>query len=505
MTIRVPRILPGIAVFVIAFLYLYWISGDILELFGDEGIYLEGGRRIALGQIPYRDFFVLTGPLTFWIQGALAFGSGMSLSLMRLPMILDTAFLVWAVYWFTSRYTNAIFSIGSAFAFLAYESRLRLLYVNHRWDSAAMSTAAIIFALAASRSGRSRYCVLSGILAAGAAWATPSLIIVAVPLLWWSARRSFRDAAAFLGGGALITAGAGLYLQWNHALTPMIQSLRWTSANYTAPNRVSFGNVWAGTDPHLPLWQYLAFTVASMAPAILPVAAVAGWLWYWRSKENRTDVAEILPLLAAAAALTLAAWPRWSSDTLLHTLSLSWFLCAALLYRLTTNQQRVWWCGAILLVAAVSLGGKMVKPFSYSEGETRVGILRDPGGEGEVLDDLERWVQPGDSLFSFPYFPSAYFFLNARNPSRYTFLQPGMMNQEDEQRAVEELRGSPPKWVIFEKFPAEAVFNIWPGSDPARIPMEAMNRYLAENYRQAGTINSSKSPLIVMERVTPPR
>ena len=56
--VRKERI--GAAIFLLSFVCLYWIAGDILEIAGDEGIYLEGGRRIAMGQQPYRDFFVLT-------------------------------------------------------------------------------------------------------------------------------------------------------------------------------------------------------------------------------------------------------------------------------------------------------------------------------------------------------------------------------------------------------------------------------------------------------------
>ena len=505
MTTRLPKRLPGIVVFAIALLYFWWIAGDAFALSGDEGIYLEGGRRIAMGQVPYRDFFVLTGPLTFWIEGVLGRLSGMSLSWMRLAMILDTSFLAWAVYWLCSRYTSTLFSAGSALAFLAYESRLRLLNVNHRWDSAALATASIVLALMAHRSGRYGFWVISGVLAAAAAWATPSLLIVAAPVLWWSARRNGRGTLAFLAGGVLISAVSGIYLQWKHALVPMIQSLLWTSANYTAPNRISYGNVWAGTSPDIPAWQYAAFTALSMVPAILPPAAIAGWAWYWRDSENRVEIAEILPMLAAAAALTLAAWPRWSSDALLHTMALSCFLCAVLLYRLTTPRQRIVWCGAILVVATVYVGSKTIAPFSYPAIETRAGTLRDSSGEGELLAELERWIQPGDSLFSFPYLPSAYFFLSAGNPTRYTFLQPGMMNPEDERRAIDELRAKPPRWVIYEKFPPQAVLHIWPGSDLGRISMAAMNGYLGENYRQVETVSGPRGRLVVMQRATPMR
>ena len=497
--VRKERI--GAAIFLLSFVCLYWIAGDILEIAGDEGIYLEGGRRIAMGQQPYRDFFVLTGPLTFWIQGLLAHLGGMKLAIMRLPVILDAAFLAWAVYWLASRYTGNAYAAGAAFSFLAYESRIRILKVNHRWDSGALATAAIVAALAAQRSGRRELWAVCGILLAAAAWATPSMAMVAVPLLVWSGRKGVGCVAAFLAGSAVTSGAAALYLHWHGALIPMIESLRWTGANYTAPNRVPYGSVWAGATPDAAAWQYALVTVILMVPAILPVAAISGWTWFWRRREKRGDLAEMVPLLGAAAALTLAGWPRWTSDTLLHTLALSWFLCALLLYRLTTPRQRFWCGGVVLVVAASSLLPKLVAPLNYPPQETRAGTLRDPSNQGEILDGLEHWVNPGDTLFSFPYLPSAYYFLNARNPSRYSFLQPGMMTAEDERRAVAELQLAPPRWVIYEAFPPEAVFKIWPGTDPERIPMAAMNEYLSAHYRQVDSIAWETARLMVMERV----
>jgi len=493
--------LVGPAILLLAFLYFWWIAGNTLELAGDEGIYLEGGRRMAMGQQPYRDFFALTGPLTFWMEGALARLSGMSLPLMRLPMILDGAFLVWAVYRFTSRYSAPFYAAGAAVTFMVYESRTRLLNVNHRWDSGALATAAVLAAWEASSSRRRGLWIASGALAAAAGWATPSVAIVAIPLFAWSARRSARGALRFLAGAATITAAAVTYLAAHRALVPMIQSLLWTSANYTAPNRVLYGSVWAGARPDIPAWQYLVTASLLALPALLPPAAIIGWAWFLRHGRGRADAAEILPLLGAAAALTLAAWPRWTSDTLLHTLALSWFLCAWLLYRLTAARQRYWLCGVVLLLAAMPLAGKLIAPLAYSTRETRVGSLRDADDNGEILDGLEHWVQPGDSLFSFPYLPAAYFYLQARNPTRYSFLQPGMMNAEDERRVVEQLKSDPPRWVIYEKFPLEAVFSIWPGSDPARIPMAAINGYISQSYRQVDMLAGPRGRLFVMERV----
>ena len=53
----------------------------------------------------------------------------------------------------------------------------------------------------------------------------------------------------------------------------------------------------------------------------------------------------------------------------------------------------------------------------------------------------------------------------------------------EKQNAIADLRKSPPLWVVLEPFSSYAVMKVWPGSDPSRIPMEAMHAYLQSHYR----------------------
>jgi hypothetical protein len=496
------RELAGIVFGLLALLYLYWIAHDLLSTAGDEGIYLEGGRRVALGQQPYRDFFVLTGPLTFWLEGILAKAGGMRLDIMRLPVIVEAAFLAWAVYRFLSRYAGVLYSAGAAFAFLACESRLRLLNVNHRWDSAALATGAAVAALEAYRRDRAGPWAVCGALTAAAALATPSMLVLALPFVIWCALAGFRRVLAFAAGGGLVAVSAAIYLQSHHALLPMLGCLRWTASNYASPNRIAYGSFSFASAP-ANIWSYTLAFLWEVIPAAAPVAALVGWMCWWRIRNQRPEP-EILALSAVAAALVFSAWPRWSPDALLHTMSVSWFLSALLLYRATTARQRFWVCGVAIVLSAASVIVKSFAPLDSLPCETRVGTLRDPGGECEYLAGLERWAQPGDSLFSFPYMPSLYYFLNARNPSRYSFLQPGMMTSADENQALEEVRTNPPRWVIYEDFPTEAVMAIWPGSDPARIPMPYLNAYIASHYTTVDRVAGPWGRVAVMER-TPDR
>ena len=492
---RSPGIL-GVAVFGFSFLYLYWVGGDVLRVAGDEGIYLQGGRLVALGQQPYRDFFAITGPLTFWLEGLLARAGGMSLAVMRLPPIFDAAFLAFAVYYLTSRYAGRLYSIAAAAVFLAYETRLRQLNVNHRWDSAALSMGAILLARYAEQSGRRRVWPVAGFLLVAAVCATPSMVVVGAAFLFWCFRRSWRDGLVFLSGAAGAAAIVTAYLQSQHVLLALIRAMQWNGANYAQANRVIYG----GT-PVAPLhgWPEVAGFIFSLVPAILPPAALAGWLLYLRRPGNRPASADMLPLLVVSAALVCAGWPRWTADTLLHTLALPWFLGALLLYRLTSPGQQRRLAIAALMLASISVGFKTVNAMDYESRETRVGNVRAPLDESEFLAGLERHIQPGDTLFSYPYLASAYDYLDARNPTYYSFLQPGMMTQEDERRAIAELDAAPPRWLIYENFPPEVVLAIWPGSDPSRVTMAEVSSYLHAHFHPADSVSGPWGHVEVME------
>src|ERR1039458_4187609 len=294
---RRQRILLGMALFAIAFAYVWWIAGDLFSLGADEGIYLEGGRRVAAGQAVYRDFFVLTGPLTFWMEGGLARWGGTDIPLLRLPVLLDVAFLAWAVYWLAAQFESEWFAAGLSLAFLAFESKVQYLVVKHRWDSAALATAAVLAAVAAHRRGSRRLWLLSGALVAAAAWATPSVGWVAVPLLVWAARRGLASALACLAGGVAVASARG-YLAPNHALGPMVQALRWTAANYTQANALPYG--YLGSAPGaaaaaglLRLAVRLAAWAFESLPAVLPVAALAGWAWRLGKRREAAETRAI--------------------------------------------------------------------------------------------------------------------------------------------------------------------------------------------------------------------
>jgi len=504
---RRQRFLLGAAVFAISFAYVWWIAGDLFSLGVDEGIYLEGGRRVAAGQTVYRDFFVVTGPVTVWVEGALARWGGMDIPRLRLPMLLDVAFLAWAVYWLAAQFESQWFAAGLSLVFLVFQSKVHLMVVNHRWDSAALATAAVLAAVAAHRAGSRRLWLLSGALAAAAAWATPSMGWVAVPVLLWAVRRNLAPALAWLAGGAAVTAAAAGYLASGHALGPMIQAMRWTAANYAQANALPYGAVIysSGAAPVdagglLHQASELAAHAFDLLPAVLPVAALAGWAWRLWRRGDAAETRAVAPLLAVTLALVLSAWPRWSSLQLMFVAGIPFTLCGVLLHRSIGPQLRPVLYAACLLLAAVSGFQKVAAAFDNMGFSTRAGFLRGTLEDAEYLEPLERRIHPGDSLFVFPYLPALYPLLDGHNPTRYLYLQPGMMTAGDERQAIAELEAGGPRWVVTAEIPRQTVLNAWPRSDPSRIAMEAMHKYLLTHYRPVDMVDGKWGHMTILER-----
>jgi len=97
---------------------------------------------------------------------------------------------------------------------------------------------------------------------------------------------------------------------------------------------------------------------------------------------------------------------------------------------------------------------------------------------------LEQHVRPSDTLFVFPYRPVAYFLTQARNPTRYSFLQPGMFPEGDANQALRELQAEPPHWLIYSDVPDAEILRLWPVSDPARLHMTGIESFIRDRYRK---------------------
>ena len=501
------------AVFVTVSVAVWWLWANRFFLSLDEGIYLAGAQRILRGEVPYRDFFVLTGPGTFWIEACIMGLLGPTLCHARLMLVFDLALLSSAVYWLTARLTARNFALTVTGLFFALETRpLFRLYVNHRWDSSALGLLAVALVLAGTEHPRFRTFLAAGIAAALAAWITPSLLAVALALGVWLLfiRQLRRQCIPYLLGIVSVSALAGGALFLLGGLGPMFRDLLWTASNYASANRVPYGYgaiapgglraIFSGAGGAALIARTTGL-ISVLMPVGLPFIVYAGWM-IRRLRRTEIDDREKLALLLMLASFgfVISTYPRWSADQLLFIAPIFYVLGAYLFSRLLTGKMLRVLAGALALALGIaSLSYSIQHVLAEPTIQTRVGEIRAGSAEQSIIKLVTARIRPRDTLFAYPYLPMVYFLTGAQNPTRYSFLQPGMMQTAEYEATLETLRAHPPRWIFYFSIPLATYHGIWPAADPRALNLTPVDHFIITRYHPVGILQSAGTQFFLLE------
>lgn len=217
-----------------------------LKLGLDEGIYLTGASQVARGLVPYRDFFALTGPGTFWFYGIVSKLSGNQLSAAHFVLYAEASAIVACAFYFLMITTKSRVAawLGAAFLLATIIFAQYRLYVNHRWDSLFFSCLSVALILAGQSSKRKvRVVVIAGIVGMLGAVMTPPVLLVqlavVIALAWESSER--KTVLWYAAGAAVAVACILGYLAITGALAPALSMMEWNRGHYSTPNSVGFG------------------------------------------------------------------------------------------------------------------------------------------------------------------------------------------------------------------------------------------------------------------------
>jgi hypothetical protein len=111
---RNARRISTALVILAAFVFFAALANTKPLNFYDEGIVLEGGYRVARGDVPYRDFFALYGPGQFWMLGCIFYAYGPSLIAARLYVAATMALTSGCIFYLGS------YLAGTRWAILAW-------------------------------------------------------------------------------------------------------------------------------------------------------------------------------------------------------------------------------------------------------------------------------------------------------------------------------------------------------------------------------------------------
>jgi len=472
---------------------LFLLQANRFEVTNDEGIILQAARRMANGQRLYVDFWGYMAPGGTWLQEAVFRLFGVKMWTARLPVILDFSLQAALLFWLTRRLASEAVAWAAAVLFFCAEVTLPgFLTAQHRWDSGALSLASIIMAVHGADRRSRAWLAGAGATIAAATFFTPTVgLLAAVTGIWLLAARQLRRllvAYVAAGIGMSLLVFAVMYRQG--ILVPFVEQMLWLRSNYSGVNVMPYGSIiggygrlfagisWAELIPRVSIVAVIAL------PAILPVIALLGWAVAWTTGRARAlsdqDRLIILCLLACIAGLVASTYPRADVMHLAFVAPLSYAVVSALFYRFAPGAK--WVYVYLLLWAVVLTGNHLVSLRSELPVSSPVGELTAPGSCAAPLRRLLRTVQPGDGLFVYPYMPVLYFVTEAENPTRFSYLGPGMMTREDELNVLESLRARPPEWVLRLSVDREQFLAIWPSAKGLDHRFELIEQWISKSY-----------------------
>jgi hypothetical protein len=291
----------------------------------------------------------------------------------------------------------------------------------------------------------------------------------------------------FAGGAAALGVLGVLGLLATGSLGEFFEQMAWLQKNYSGVNIMPYGSViggygalFQGTSGAGPILITAVLVLCIALPAILPVSSLA--LWGAAMRKSREDRAIIALLLVAAIALVITTVPRSDVMHLAFIAALPYSLTAAGIARVLPVR-----AAAVLAIASVSLSALFAT--NHFRGvwgapviASAAGPLRVPPENATEFAELTAAVQPGDGVFVYPYMPLLYTITQGANPTRFSYLAPGMMTTREEMQVVDQLKAKPPDWLLYLHVPPEEIARVFPSAARTNLRFEQLEQWLMDHY-----------------------
>jgi hypothetical protein len=187
-------------------------------------------------------------------------------------------------------------------------------------------------------------------------------------------------------------------------------------------------------------------------------------------------------LLLSLAGLVITVFPRADVTHLAFIVALPYVLAGTALARWLPARAGSYLALGSILLASIFASNYLRGWRESSPVPSPAGVLRVARDQAPGVERLMQEVHPGDGLFVYPYMPVQYFLTQAHNPTRFSYLQPGMMTREQAMQALSQLESQPPEWLLYLQVSPEEFRRVFPngaGLDPHFAELES---WMQHNY-----------------------
>ena len=484
----------GSAAYLYPFLRVLWRVGD-------EGTLVYGAQRVAEGAVPYRDFFEVMGPGSFYWLAFFFKVFGTNWLAARVSLLITAVAATLSLYWLTQRLR---FRLAALPAILLVAITIPLWpATNHHWDSNLFALLSFIAFLSWLEKPLWWLLVTAGVLAGlttcflqhkGALLVAAYLLIV---YLLYRKQPDFVPSAARLIAAYFSVIAVVLSCFFVAGALPdfVYANIIWPLSNYHNVNKVPYGfglhdsywSSWVGLLAPLssPAVAYVIasfFLIPLLLVAALPVLLVLLALSRRRAAFQRA----VLPYWIAGAALWLSEVHRADMPHLIYGSPILLILC---IYLCCEQQSRLCQYGVRVLAVSITLFAAftlLIAQAAQIRTVTRRGAVY-TFAKDAALEFLDQQVGAGQDVFVYPYYPMYYFLSGTANPTRFSILMYHINTDAQFRDAIRSLEQRKVRYVLWDTTVEGENLKQWfPGYEHPAAEKLLMEPYLVEHYDLVG-------------------
>lgn len=469
----------GFLLFLTSCVYLYPFV-RVLWRIGDEGTLVYGAQRVAEGALPYRDFFEVMGPASFYWLGLFFKVFGSHWLTARGLLLLTGAATALLMYRLARRLDPSSSAILPALCYLAVSIPLWPA-TNHHWDSNLFALLAVAAFFLWQDRGRKVFLLLAGVSAGITSCFIQQKglflflgLAAATIFTCYQAKEGWRKILSGLFRLTLGYAGIGvavlLFYYAAGGLNDLIYAnLIWPLTNYHQVNVVPYGyylrelfqphfaSIYHQLFPHLgaraltaltmiPL--YLIFVLPGLVVFLILISS------FTRAGRGRIFDPRMFSCIVLGSALWVSEIHRPDLMHLVYGAPLL-LIIFFLFLKQSVGKNRV---AHSLLVGILTLGffslaavNLVVATGANQQISTRKGNIYCFEEDG-ALDFLLKNTSPGEPVFIYPYYPMYYFLAGVKNPTRYSILIYHINTAAQFQEVIQDLEKARVKYVLWDTF-----------------------------------------------------
>jgi len=496
----------------VATAYLY-IFVRVQWRIGDEGDMLNGALAVVQGRVPYRDFYDLRGPLSFYWLGLFFKIFGATWRVARLHLLLTGTLTSLLVYHLTKRVSRGAGAVLPC-ALVTVLSIPFWTASHHHWDSNLFALTATAAFFQWQDHGKSRWLFASGLLAGLTScfiYQKGGLLLASFVAVMCVSRLYFRTSVNLVRDVCTILAGYGIVglvvLAWFFRLGALHDfvdaTIRSPLNTYVDANRLPYAHLLMlnalGVAPLqlFPPAVALASAIVLMLPFLLIAALPFLVVSLVGVRVLTAPAAKVFrPPIIAYCLVGFALWfSEFHRRDMMHLI----YGCPVLLIALWLLWDSVDWRRVVKIVVPVMVAVALIfvatnrALYAAAANEhilTRRGAIVLPQDDPALRFLLSDEVARGDYVFVYPYYSTYYFLADVRNPTRFGEMMYGPGSKPLFDEAIAAIEAKQVKYILWDTVVAGENLKEW---FPAyRQPPENerwMETYFQTHYEQLVVLN----------------